>query len=315
MKFGFSLPHSGPTSRPRELGTIARHAEKLGFDYLIESSDHIVVPEKIGSRYPYSATGEYTDSPEDLEQLSTIAFVAAKTKRVRILSAITVLPYRPPILTAKMLATIDYLSNGRLTVGVGVGWLKEEFDVLGVQFEERGKLADEYIEAFRRLWSASPASYHGKFCNFDDVKLTPEPVQGQRLPIWVGGESIGAMRRAARLGDSWIPIGANPSRPLGTLDDLKKAVHRFKTYVREAGRSEDQVGVGYMVPEYRLDENLLDKEEQLFVGPARKLANNVRKLEELGISFLGFGMRQETVDGTLDEADRFASQVMDQVQR
>src|SRR5438128_557870 len=145
MRFGFCLPHSGKLASPENLTTLANHAEKLGFDTLVESSDHIVVPEKIDAVYPYSTTGKYTDSKEDLEQYTTLAYVAAKTYEIRLMTGVTVVPYRNPLVAAKMLATVDFLSNGRLTVGVGVGWMEEEFDILKVPYNQRGDIADEYI--------------------------------------------------------------------------------------------------------------------------------------------------------------------------
>src|ERR1700731_3480859 len=153
LKFGFCLPHDGELSTPDNLAELARHAERLGFDTLVEPSDHIVMPDKIKTTYPYSASGEYTDTTEDLDQATTLSFVAAKTDKIRLMTGIAVIPYRNPLALANSLATVDYLSGGRLDVGAGLGWMKQEFDLLRVPYEERGEIMDEYLRILKVIWS------------------------------------------------------------------------------------------------------------------------------------------------------------------
>ena len=270
----------------------------------------------IGSVYPYSESGKYMHSKEeDIEQLTTMSFVAARTNKIRILSAVMVLPYRPPILSAKMLSTIDYLSEGRLTVGVGVGWLKEEFDILDVPFEERGVLADEYIQVLRNLWSHRKASFHGKFCSFTDLELVPRPVQKPHPPIWVGGESTKAMKRAAKFGDGWLPIGANPSFPLDSPERMKLAIRRLHKYMRDARRQSGDVEIGYMVPGYRLVPDSQVRNSGPFSGSAQKIKDSIREFEKIGVSFLGFSLREETLQETLNATDKFASEILPAIHR
>ena len=144
-----------------------------------------------------------------------MAFVAGKTSRLRLVTSVTVVPHRPAVLQAKMLATIDVLSNGRLTFGIGAGWMKEEFQALGVPpFPERGAVTDEYLDAFRELWTKDDPRFEGRHVKFADILFEPKPVQKPHPPIWVGGESGPALRRTARIGDAWYPIGTNPQHRL-----------------------------------------------------------------------------------------------------
>src|SRR5271166_3723298 len=191
MQIGFNLPISGPMSSPENLARIAQQGEALGYDSLT-LTDHIVLPNLRVPGYPYSESGEFFgEGPERRhEQLTAAAFIAAKTTRIRLVLAVMVVPHRPAVLTAKMLATIDVLSGGRLIVGVGAGWLKEEFEALGTPpFEERGAVTDEYMLAFRELWTKDSPRFDGRFVKFNDVVFAPKPVQKPCPPMWVGGES------------------------------------------------------------------------------------------------------------------------------
>ena len=218
MKFGFGLPTRGPMAAPQSLATLARTGEELGFA-IISVSDHIIIPKAINSTYPYNESGTFAGSPsgECLEQLSLLSFLVGVTSSAKLLTSVMVLPHRPPVLTAKMLATIDVLSNGRLIVGCGVGWMREEFEAIGApSYDERGSVGDEYIRAFKELWTSDNPTFEGKYCRFANVAFAPKPVQKPHPPIWTGGESPAALRRAGRLANVWYPIGSNPRFPVGT---------------------------------------------------------------------------------------------------
>ena len=168
MQYGFGAPVSGPLSTPENLARIAVEGEKMGYDYAT-ISDHVVIPRDIEARYPYSDTGEFPGRSrgDRHEQLTAVAFVAGKTSRLRLVTSVTVVPHRPAVLLAKMLATIDVLSNGRLTFGIGAGWMKEEFQALGVPpFPERGAVTDEYLMACRELWTKDDPRFEGKYVKF-----------------------------------------------------------------------------------------------------------------------------------------------------
>src|SRR5471030_2497003 len=190
MEIGFNLPNSGPLSAVASMTEIARQGEAMGFDYLT-MTDHVVLPDTKVPGYPYSESGEfYEDAPtERHEQLIGMAYVAAKTTRIRLVAAVLVVPHRPAVLAAKMLATLDVLSGGRLVVGIGAGWLKTEFDaVVATPFAERGAVTDEYIDAFRVLWTEPSPSFAGRYTKFENIVFEPKPIQKPHPPIWVGGE-------------------------------------------------------------------------------------------------------------------------------
>ena len=216
---------------------MAKRGEKHGFAYLA-IPDHIVVPTIISSRYPYSESGSFPGaaSGDALELFTVMAYLAAVTTRIKLLSSIMVVPHRGAVHSAKILATIDQLSGGRLTVGVGAGWLEEEFEVIGAPpFAERGKVTDEYLAAFKELWTEDQPRFDGKYVQFSDVSFLPKPLQSPHPPIWVGGESEPALRRVIRHGDAWYPVGSNPRYPLNTRERYVGAVKRLHQLARSAG--------------------------------------------------------------------------------
>jgi probable F420-dependent oxidoreductase len=189
---------------------LALAAETAGFESLVVI-EHVVWPTNYTSRYPYSPTGKLPGGPETNlpDPLIWMAFALAATTRLRCMTGILILPQRNPVVLAKELATLDYMSGGRIDLGIGVGWLKEEFEALGVPFERRGARTDEYIEAMRALWAKDDASYKGRFVAFNGMSSNPKPVAG-RIPIHIGGHSEAAARRAATLGDGFFPATGSP---------------------------------------------------------------------------------------------------------
>src|SRR5215510_3684766 len=252
MQFGFSAPTAGPLASADNLARLCAGAEALGWDYAT-FSDHVVIPTDIDSRYPYSESGEFSNAGtgERNEQLIEVAFVAARTSKLRLITSVMVVPHRPAVLAAKQLATIDVLSGGRLSLGIGAGWMKEEFEALGLPaFDKRGKVTDEYIAAFRELWSKDKPKFDGEYVKFADIIFAPKPVQKPGIPIWVGGESGPALRRTAKLGDAWYPIGNNPAFPLDSLDRFRAGVDRLRQMTAEAKRDPKAVALVLRVPRY-----------------------------------------------------------------
>ena len=188
---------------------LVKLAEAAGFDSVL-AVDHVVFPDKYTSTYPYSPTGRLPGGPSAPlpDPLIWMAAMAAVTTKLRFMTGVIILPLRNPLVLAKQVATLDHLSGGRIELGIGVGWLKEEFEALGVPFEKRGKRTDEYVAAMRALWAKDGASFKGEFVNFDTVTCSPKPV-ARDVPIVIGGHSEAAARRAGRLGDGFFPsIGA-----------------------------------------------------------------------------------------------------------
>jgi probable F420-dependent oxidoreductase len=189
---------------------LATAAETAGFDQLLVI-EHVVWPTHYASVYPYNPSGKLPGGPQTKlpDPLIWMAYAAAVTTRLRFLTGVLILPQRNPVVLAKELATLDYMSGGRVDLGVGIGWLREEMEAIGVPFAQRGARTDEYIEAMRALWDNDDASYAGKFVDFKGMSCNPKPVHG-RVPIIIGGHSEAAARRAARLGDGFFPATGSP---------------------------------------------------------------------------------------------------------
>ena len=213
MNFGFSAPTRGPQSTPEALAKLVAHGEALGFG-IVSVSDHVVMPRTANSTYPYSEDGSFRGDAECMEQLTLHAYLAAMTTKLRLLTAVMVVPHRPPVLTAKVLATVDVLSGGRLIVGCGAGWLREEFEAIqALDFDRRGAVTNEYIRAFKELWTSDDPTFEGEFCSFSNLHFEPKPLQKPHPPVWTGGESPAALRRAGRLADRWFPHRHEPHLP------------------------------------------------------------------------------------------------------
>ncbi|GAC1314659.1 MAG: LLM class F420-dependent oxidoreductase [Acidimicrobiales bacterium] len=237
MKFGIVFANSGPAAHGDYASGLAQAAEGAGFES-VWTIEHVVVPAGYASAYPYSADGrmpggEDVDMPDPLIWL---AYVAAATTRLRLGTGILILPQRNPVIVAKEAATLDLLSGGRLELGVGVGWMREEFDALGVPFAHRGSRTDEYVAALRALWAEDVASFRGEFTSFDRVKSFPKPVQTGGVPIVVGGHTPAAARRAGRLGDGFFPAG-------GGLDELPALLSEMRDAAATAGRNADAIEI------------------------------------------------------------------------
>ncbi|MBM3647193.1 MAG: LLM class F420-dependent oxidoreductase [Alphaproteobacteria bacterium] len=314
MQFGFNAPTAGPLAATDQLVRLVVEAEAMGFDYAT-FSDHVVIPTDIEAKYPYSSTGEFPAGAraERHEQLIEMAFIAAKTKRLRLVSSVMVVPHRPAVLTAKMLSTIDVLSGGRLTLGIGAGWMKEEFQAIQApDFAERGKVTDEYLAAFIELWTKPKPRFAGQHVRFDNIVLEPKPVQKPYPPIWVGGESGPALRRTAKLGDAWYPIGTNPANPLDSLKRFKTQVARLRKMVEQEGRKPDAVGLTLRVTGYGegIPAKAGDGERRLFAGKPAEIAADIRALRDAGVGCLDIGFAGNSVDAMLAEMQRFRRDVM-----
>jgi probable F420-dependent oxidoreductase len=234
VKFGIAFANIGPFVDPERACALARSAEEAGFES-IWTVDHVVVPSGYRSTYPYDPSGRLP-SGEDApfpDPLIWLAYVARATSTIRLATGILILPQRNPLILAKELATLDYLSSGRVTLGVGIGWLKEEFEALGIPFDKRGQRTEESIAAMRALWSEDRASAEGATVGFRHVYLRPQP-PGGTIPIHIGGHSEVAAHRAGRIGDGFFPFGVDRHE----LQGLVATVHRA---AEDAGRHPSSV--------------------------------------------------------------------------
>jgi len=223
MKFGLRYCNTGRYVDPARAIELMQAAEQAGFESAW-TVEHTVVPAGYRSAYPYSNDGKMAGGVDDFplpDPLIWLAFVAAATTTIKLATGILILPQHNPVLVAKQVATLDHLSRGRVLLGIGVGWLKEEFDALGASFDDRGERTDEYVHAIRALWTQTKPTFHGSYVDFSGAYCRPQPVNGT-VPIIVGGHSTAAARRAGRLGDGFFPArGAsaqliNLARPSNT---------------------------------------------------------------------------------------------------
>lgn len=215
---------------------ICRRAEAAGFESLW-GGEHVILPDEIASKYPYTEDGKIPAEPDTPipDPLIWLAFAAAAAPTLRLGTCILIVPQRNPLVLAKELATLDQLSGGRVELGLGVGWLKEEFEALGVPWERRGARNDEYIAAMRALWKAPHVEFHGEFVDFSPVTCSPRPVNGT-IPVHVGGDTEVAIQRAVRIADGYFPGEGDGERLAKLLDRLRRASE-------EAGRDPDSIEI------------------------------------------------------------------------
>ena len=310
MDFGLHLGTRGTAAMADGLTALAQQADALGFRYL-GFSDHIVIARQVDSRYPYNESGEWpaVGTGTCLDQLGCLIFAGALTRQIRLLTSVMVLPHRPPIQTAKLLSTADTLTGGRVTVGVGVGWMAEELALLGSPpFERRGAASDEYIQAFRKLWHDPAPAMNGEFVSFDGLMFEPKPAQAGGPPIWVGGEGRPARRRAAQLGDGWYPTIRNPKVPLDTAERFRNAYDDVHRLAEAAGRDPAALDTAIFAPGYSLGE--VSGERSSFTGTAEQIAGDIRAYGEAGVKHIVIGFESDDLQDSLDRIESFARDVM-----
>jgi probable F420-dependent oxidoreductase len=315
MDLGLHLGTRGAAASPEGLTALARRADTTGYAYL-GFSDHIVFTRSSTSTYPYSASGAHPVSGSGfcLEQLTCLTYAAAVTNRIRLLTSVMVVPHRPAILAAKVLATADILSKGRVTVGVGTGWLAEEMAALGSPpYDKRGAATNEYIAAFRSLWCDTEPAMDGAYVRIPQgVVFEPKPPQRQGLPIWVGGEGVAARRRAGRLGDGWYPTLRNPREPLDTPQSFATALADVKVHARQAGRDPDNLDVAVFAPGASLGRVLRhrDGRRAVFSGSASEIIEDALAYKATGARHLVVNFEGDDLNEALDRVSAFAEHVM-----
>ena len=305
MKFGFNLPD---TLDGDELCRFAQRADELGFESLW-SGDHIVLPTAGTDQYPYTADGAFarpSSSPYH-EMMTVLTYVAACTKQIRIGTTVTILPYRNPIVQAKMYASLDVLTKGRVICGVGVGWLEKEFQTLGVPHAERGPMSDECIEVYKCLWTEENPEYHGKFFDFDGIQMYPKPVQKPHIPIWVGGHTRRAIRRTVAYGDAWHPTRQTPEYVAELLPYLRQQAET-------AGRNPDEITISLKRSLYFTDLGMTERSTvrtgAAVIATTQQVIDDVHHCQELGIHQLTYDFRATSVDECIQALEHFADKVV-----
>jgi probable F420-dependent oxidoreductase len=313
MSFGYVLPNRGTLATPENLRTLAVVAENLDFDS-IWVSDHVVIPTAIASQYPYNTTGA-SPFEADLpycEPLTTLACLAGATQRIKLGTHVLILPYRNPVLTAKMVATLDYLSGGRVVLGIGAGWMAEEFKALGQpHFAQRGAVTSEYIRLFKELWTKDDPEFHGRFYQVSGIKVSPKPAQKPHPPIWVGGHSDAAIRRAATLGDAWLPIGLRGQAGLEP-EEMKRRIAQLRELAAGAGRDPRAVEVCFST-QVAFANGASPGGRRLFMGTPQQIVADLLLYKRMGVRHFVMSFSSPRLGGIIETMERFARDVVPQV--
>lgn len=309
MRYGFYLPTRGPTATRTGVLSLAREGERLGLHSAM-IADHIVFPTASESDYPYTLDRKHPGGGDALEAFSIMGVVAGATEKLRLVTSVLVLPYRNPVLTAKMVASLDVLSGGRVTLGVGVGWLKEEFDALNTpDFERRGAVTDEWIAIFKQLWTQSPASFEGAFYQYADIRSEPFPLQKPHPPIWVGGHSKAALRRTAKHGNGWHPVGAIAASPLPP-EEMQAHLATLRRLTEAEGRDFATIEISYKAPLYDTGISDRDGSRRSFSGSPSEIAGDIRRFADIGVHELIFDFRGQSIEHSIERLQWFAAEVM-----
>jgi probable F420-dependent oxidoreductase len=312
MHFGFALPGRGPLARPDVLVKLAEKADALRYASIFVT-DHVVIPATYDSKYPYSSSGKAAADWDQgyLEPLALMSFLAGVTSRVRLGTSVLVVPYRNPVVTAKMLATLDVMSGGRIILGAGVGWLREEFEALhSPPFEHRGRVTDEYLRLMRECWEREPVEWSGSYYRMAPVSIRPKPVQTGGIPIWTGGHTDAALRRAGELADGWHPIGFRPPANLHPSEYAEK-VAVVHGWARKAGRDPKGITLSFRVPLDLASKRVkaAGGERVPFRGTAAEVVEDIKQYQALGVSHFIFDLTPPDVRGQLAMMERFADEV------
>jgi probable F420-dependent oxidoreductase len=305
VKFGVFLPICGRATGPDTLIEAASSAEAQGFD-TVWSADRVVTPWQIHTSYPYSENHEFIVPPDRpfLDSLTCLAFLAGCTEKITLGISVLVLPYRHPLYWTRVAVSIERLSRGRLIMGVGVGWMQEEFAALGVSFKDRGRMTDEQLEILSRLWSEEHISFEGQFYRFQDLAFSPKPLQQPRIPIWVGGEGISAQRRAAKYGDAWFPYFVTV-----TPDELRAGYEQVQRLTIEAGRDAEQVRLTCCRP-IEVTRGPVQQDAQHLRGNPEQLVEALKAYRQIGVEHLALQFMAPRWPDRMEQIECFAGEVM-----
>jgi probable F420-dependent oxidoreductase len=305
MKFGVFLPISGRATSRNTLMQAAQQAELLGYDS-VWSADRIIIPWEIRTTYPYSKEATFIVPPDRpfFEPLTCLAFLAGCTEKIQLGMSVMVLPYRHPLYWAKIATTIDHLSMGRFIMGVGVGWMEEEFSAMGAPFKERGKVSDEQLRLLDTIWREEHATFHGQHYRFDDIAFSPKPYQKPRIPIWVGGEGKAAQRRAGAYGDAWFPyfVRVSPKELAARFENVRRCAS-------EAGRNPVAITFACCLP-IELTPKDVPQEPDYLKGSVLQITAALRKFQEIGVSHVGLQFMIPHWPERREQIERFANEIL-----
>ncbi len=287
MKFGIAFATAGPFANPDLFETLVRTAEDTGMES-IWAVEHVVLPQGFQSKYPYNKDGRFPGGEKAPipDPVVALAYAAAMTKNLRLATGIMILPQRNPLYVAKEWASLDVLSRGRAMMGIGIGWLKEEMEVVGVPFKERAARTEESVQAIRSLWKDEPEAFQGRYFNWGPQNSNPKPVQKPGVPIIVGGNVEGAARRAARVGDGFYPAS-------GSLKTLPTLLDAMRDECAKIGRDPDEI--------------------ELTVAGGNLDPGRVRQYQDIGVSRMMINPPAMDADGIKRGLNEFAENVLAKV--
>ena len=305
MKFGVFLPISGRATGPDTLMEAARSAETQGFD-AVWSADRVVTPWQISTSYPYSENHEFIVPPDRpfLDSLTCLAFLAGCTEKITLGVSVLVLPYRHPLYWTRVAVSIERLSRGRLIMGVGVGWMEEEFEAQGISFKNRGRMVDEQLQILSSLWTQEHISFDGQFYRFHDLAFSPKPIQQPRIPIWVGGEGLAAQRRTAKYGDAWFPYFVEI-----TARELRAGYDNVLRLAAEAGRDPAQIRLTCCC-QIEVTRDAVPQDERHLRGNPEQLVEALHAYREIGVDHLALQFMVPRWPDRMEQIERFAREVM-----
>jgi probable F420-dependent oxidoreductase len=304
-QFGVFLPVSGRAASRKTLMQAAQQAEALGYDS-VWAADRLVMPWKINTSYPYSKESTFIVPPDRpfFDTLTCLAFLAGCTENIKLGMSVMVLPYRHPLHWAKIATTIDQLSTGRLILGVGVGWMEEEFAAMNAPFAERGKVSDEQLTLLRQLWTEEHITFRGKYYNADDIAFNPKPYQRPRLPIWVGGEGKAAQRRAGRFGDAWFPYFVRI-----TPEELAARYENARAETKKAGRDADEVELACCLP-VELTPTAGPQITDYLKGSIEQVTERLKQFINIGVIHIGLQFMIPHYPERQEQIERFAREAL-----
>jgi probable F420-dependent oxidoreductase len=305
MNFGVFMHVSGRAAGRDTMMQSARRAEEFGFE-AVWAADRIIIPWEIAQDYPYSEGSAFIVPPDRpfMEPLAALAFLAGCTETIRLGVSVLVLPYRHPLFWAKIVTSIDRLSEGRFILGVGVGWMVEEFEAMDALYEQRGAVANEQLDILNVLLTEDHATFKGEFYSFEDIAFYPKSHQESRIPVWVGGEGKAAQRRAGTYGDAWFPyfVWVKPSQ-------LKEGFENAREHARKAGRDPDELVLNCCRPIVITDEPVEQKEDTL-KGTPEQLIEALKGYEEIGIQHMALQFMVPRYPDRVEAVQRFAEEIM-----
>jgi len=304
--FGLDVGIYGPTADPATILALARRAEETGFAS-IWLADHVAFPVSFKSKYPYSATGGFPTRNSDplMEPVATMGVLVGATRRVRIGTAALIMPYRNPVLLARMLVTLDHFSGGRIVLGAGVGWLEEEFVALGSRdFRRRGRATDEYLEIFKALAAGGEVGYRGQTYAFEPVFSSPGSLQRPHPPILIGGLSDAALRRVVRHGNGWLAVTAG-------FDMLAERIALLRRLAAEAGRRFEDLELAYKIfLDVGMPKRSAFDAREPGTGSPSEIRDDLRRLLDLGFTTIIVRNRGSSAAEVMAQIDRLVGEIV-----